>query len=507
MWDTIQKRNPVWYFDASGLFLNEINDQSKPFLFSIVSYDPNTKSFIPISDFFSTANDGLNIQLNLMRIQNILQRYKISYNPSIIVSDFSWANIKAILRTFLNCDVVQYLKICYQRSVMLDDSYDKVLKTKIYLCSTHFLKNVIDDMGDKKNSRKKLGAKVKTCFIFCFTLLQNSSTIAQFNDILTHFNNIFTQPKVNDSLIKSLIKIQFEIKTRNVNWLKSAYQYKERLYLNKGKDLRKEIIFENDFSENYKKDSPFTKYFEDLLKKSKNENSTESLPALPINEYYYPELMSIVTKRLHLAPLWSGFIISSELKNFPKRKSLNRLTNNPVEAWFGYFRNKILKINKRIKLVRRLNPSEIVTPYYNYLLMKFKKHYSDNCIDFSTFKSDTRHNSKEVEKWDFPGYGKSERIKGFYFSNIPNILNEQEIDEKKNNLSSLNELSDMLSIEEYHIENEQSNNIENSINRYTCFRILGSNLLFKDIYQLLNGEMINDLVKLNNYLRNNLIAY
>jgi hypothetical protein len=126
MWDSIQRINPVWYFDASGLFLNEINDQSRPYLFSVVCYHPDFKSLIPISDFFSTANDGLNIQLNLSRIQYVFQSYKRSYNPSIIVTDFSWANIHAILRTFINCDIIQYLKMCHKKAVLCESSADQV---------------------------------------------------------------------------------------------------------------------------------------------------------------------------------------------------------------------------------------------------------------------------------------------------------------------------------------------------------------------------------------------
>ncbi|RNA09401.1 hypothetical protein BpHYR1_023785 [Brachionus plicatilis] len=61
MWDSIQKRNPVWYFDASGLFIPAIYNQKKPLLYSIVSYDPINKSLIPIADFFSTENDTTNI--------------------------------------------------------------------------------------------------------------------------------------------------------------------------------------------------------------------------------------------------------------------------------------------------------------------------------------------------------------------------------------------------------------------------------------------------------------
>ncbi|CAF0898672.1 unnamed protein product [Brachionus calyciflorus] len=82
MWDVIQQRYSVWHFDASVLFLNEINDQSKPFLFSIVCHDPISNSFIPLADFFTSANDSLNIQLNLIRIQQTFLKYKKSYSPS-----------------------------------------------------------------------------------------------------------------------------------------------------------------------------------------------------------------------------------------------------------------------------------------------------------------------------------------------------------------------------------------------------------------------------------------
>ena len=45
---------------------------------------------------------------------------------------------------------------------------------------------------------------------------------------------------------------------------------------------------------------------------------------------------------------------------------------------------------------------------------------------------------------------------------------------------------------------EDDNLVENDVNSFTCFRILNINLKFKEIYQLLNKEMINDQV---NYIK------
>ncbi|CAF0933384.1 unnamed protein product, partial [Brachionus calyciflorus] len=484
MWDMIQQRNPVWHFDASGLFLNEINDQSKPFLFSIVCHDPVSKSFIPIGDFFTPANDALNIQLNLTRIQQTFLKYKKTYNPSVIVTDFSWASINALLRTFLNCDIIQYLKISFEKAIHFDNSHDYVFKTKIYLCSTHFLKNVIDDF-DYRTSRIKISSKVRHCFIICFTMLQNSETINEFNENLFHFITIFSQKYLSHICMVSLLKLQINVKTRDVSWLKDSCQFDERKFLDKDEDMRKEIIFRNDFSDNYIRDSPFTKYFSELIQSFMEKNNSIEVDSIARNEYYYPHLMDIIKKRLHLAPLWSAFIISSEKNNFPEKRNLSRFTNNPVEAWFGYFRNNILKINKRVKLIRRLNPSEIVTPFYNYLQMKFNQHYKEICIDFSKKENSHSRNEKETEKWNFPTT--SNRTKGIYY------MNKFTFNKDLNSEILLN-VPEIFPKKASFLVNENCEEYLSQINDYLCFSLLGEKVRFKDVFDLLNGKMLNDLV-------------
>lgn len=489
MWDMIQQRNPVWHFDASGLFLNEINDQSKPLLFSIVCHDPIAKSFIPIADFFTPANDSLNIQLNLIRIQSTFLRYKKSYNPSVIVTDFSWASINALLRTFLNCDIIQYLKISFEKAIKFNNSYDKIFKTKIFLCSTHFLKNVIDDF-DTRTKRMKISKKVRYCFIICFTLLQNSKTINEFNDNLLHFYTIFSEKYLSDKCMVSLLKMEINIKIRNVSWIKDLFQDNESNVLFKNEDLRKEIIFQNDFSNNYMRDSPFTKYFGELIDGFQEINKIH-IETNPRNEFYYPNLMDIIKKRLHIAPLWSAFIISSESINFPHKTDLSRFTNNPVEAWFAYFRNHILNINKRVKLIRRLNPSEIVTPYYNYLQMKFNQHYKNICIDFSKKENLDPKNEKNTEKWNFPTTSK--RIKGIYYTDKFNFRGNVDSNDLIN-------IPDLVTKKSSIFFNNNSEEFSKKINNFVCFNVLGEKIRFKDILDLLKGKMINDLVSLIKYI-------
>ncbi|CAF0843751.1 unnamed protein product [Brachionus calyciflorus] len=488
IWEIVQTRNPVWHFDASGCFLKNIPDQSSPLLYSIVCYDPISRLNIPVADFFACSNDSLSIQLNLLRVKKSFQNYEKFKCPSVIVSDFSWANINGLLRAFLNCDIIQYLKISFKKIVDKDDSYDSFLTPKIYLCATHFLKNVIDKVEEKlKNkSKKKFSEKIKPGYIFCFSVLQNSITFEEFKKHLEDFFNIFSQPKVNQSLMKSLIRMQISISTRKTDWLKDCFQFEERKFLmetdsKKQKEKsKKNVIFTEDVSDNYRRDSPFTKYFDELIFRIKSKIGLDEFATnqnLKDNEYYYPELLDILTTKLHLAPLWSGFLIYTEDINFPNKKQITRFTNKPVEAWFGNFRNNILDINKRLKTKQRLCPSEITIPLYNQLQMYYKEHY-DNKADQKALLKIGVHSKKEKdaeEKWS-SGRKKSNRLK---------------------EVQTTNTKTDCYIVESDEFEDKT---IDKFLADQTYFNVLGINLQFREIYQLLNDEIINDQV-IDTYLQ------
>lgn len=497
MWETIKQRYPVWHFDASGLFLKEILDQKKPLLYSIVSYDPIAKSLIPIADFFSTANDTINISINLLRIYNAYKKYNINFNPSIIVTDFSWANINALLKTFLNCEIIQYLKMCFGKAVLKDDSFSKNLTTKIYICATHFLKNIIDDVDDIKITKEKIPEKVRAAFIYCFSMLQNSTTIEEFNKNLLDTINIFCQPNFNQSLLKSLVRMNIEISIRNIDWLCQLFKNFDRRFLISPSD-EKELLFSNNFSNNYIKDSPFTLYFKERIDALKRSIEVESKKAknLKKNEFFKPVLIRIIEKRLHLVPLWSGIMIFLEKENFPNlNKTLSRLTNNSVESWFGYFRNHVLDINKRLKTKRRLLPSEIIIPYYNYLSMKFKQFYEKDCIDFSKKKNETSEvdNNNDFENWKSK-FEKPRKENGIYYSKNFNFKYD-EITKNLNLKPVLNESSQLFSIPLIEVEEtevEEKKYIDYKEHVYFYFEY--EKISCKIIYDLLNDDLLSDEV-------------
>jgi hypothetical protein len=94
----------VWYIDATGSVLKRLKKQSMPFLYSIVSHDPSTKTIIPIAEFVSCSHGALAISNYLFHIkslfsQNIKMKNKFIFAP-IIVTDFSWALINSIHQAF-----------------------------------------------------------------------------------------------------------------------------------------------------------------------------------------------------------------------------------------------------------------------------------------------------------------------------------------------------------------------------------------------------------------------
>jgi hypothetical protein len=187
LWTIVQLKNPIWHIDATGGIINKINGQRKPFLYSIVVHDLDKKLIFPIAEFFSTANDAKSIasyfaDIKLEFLKKIPKNGLFKVAP-IIVTDFSWGLINAIMETFNNCTVTIYINWCFEIIFKKSECIilASIMKSIFQLCSVHFLKLIITkarkikpfkDEGKDKN--------LQNDFIFAFTLLQNSMNIDEF---------------------------------------------------------------------------------------------------------------------------------------------------------------------------------------------------------------------------------------------------------------------------------------------------------------------------------------
>ena len=165
MWNEALKKYPIIFFDATGNVHQDIKNQSKPLLYSMVFRDLNKKLIVPLAEFLTTSHDQINISKFLLSIKSKLDNNEV---PKIVVTDMSWALMNSIMFTFNQCTISNYLSWCfnylYKQSQI--NNLPNLIKTKMYLCSTHYLHNLI-----KKVKKIQTSEKSRKFFIFMFTLI------------------------------------------------------------------------------------------------------------------------------------------------------------------------------------------------------------------------------------------------------------------------------------------------------------------------------------------------
>ena len=121
----------------------------------------NNSSIIPLAEFLTTANDQTNVTKILLSIKNLLSEYNKDLFPSVIVVDQSYCLINSIMSSFNGCHLSVYLNWCFDMIFKKpsDSEFMNLIKVKVYLCSTHFLKNIIKQtksINANENVKKRI---------------------------------------------------------------------------------------------------------------------------------------------------------------------------------------------------------------------------------------------------------------------------------------------------------------------------------------------------------------
>lgn len=305
--------------------------------------------------------------------------------------DFSWALINGVLNVFNKMSIREYLDWSFRK--IINNKEDKIeilpTNTRVYLCSTHFLKSLV-----KKTKKIDLEPNIRTFFIFCFTLLQNSVSIIQFNNYLLNIKNIFDNNQKTSALYYSLSTIRIEIQNRNLDKLDFSSFENETCSINKSNECKKNIDDSPlETIESIKKTSPFSSYFDNILKSFHDKITTKKIKSHGENVFYHPQLFALIVDQLYLLPLWTGLAIDDFKKNYKSDLSecfKTRLTNNPVENYFGLLKNRVLG-------KRKVFPSDFVSLNFLRIKSKFFQYYMEI---FSTNDEDTKNSILNIkEKW------------------------------------------------------------------------------------------------------------
>ncbi|CAF1118874.1 unnamed protein product, partial [Brachionus calyciflorus] len=272
IWAIIKKSHPIWYFDATGSLMARCRNQNETLLYSIVINDSINKVSLPIADFLSSANDTITIYCYLTKIIQKFSVYFFFEKPKAAVTDFSWANLHACSKCFNNLEIKDYLTLTYQ--VLVEEKLYALtpIKTIIYLCSTHFLKNIIEETNEQlKNIEEQQRGIIKGTFIKGFVLLQNCICFKEFCIILKFLKEVFSRKNKDEIFAENIARLEFFNSSINVDWLKIITSSPKEKASSEDSNNFNFYFVENRYI-NLVRDSPFTKFFDNLL----TENLTES---------------------------------------------------------------------------------------------------------------------------------------------------------------------------------------------------------------------------------------
>ncbi|CAF0932078.1 unnamed protein product [Brachionus calyciflorus] len=417
IWKQVKFINPVWHFDSTGCIHKDVESQKKPFLYSIVFHDIENKNILPICEFISTDHTIRNIsrflKIFLDRLADFDNETEFKIAP-IIVTDFSWALINSVLNIFNKMEIIEYLEFSFKRIIEKNNLDLRKLTTRIYLCSTHFLKSLV-----KKVKKFDISSKHKNLFIFCFSLLQNSLTIQQFENYLINIFNVFTNPYKSESVSHSLDTLRSEIRNRELNKLNFSDINCKSIPNDQG--AGEFDIAMDETIETLKVKSPFSKYYQKVIEewKIKIESNIDCMR----NEFFEPRLFDLIKTQLYILPFWCGILLhdfKQSTKNDFTKAIKSRLSNNPVENYFGNLKHNVLPGLK-------LYPSEIISCILLRIKSKYFEFYFNDAKNKIVKNNDKLSSQKEKWSKNFKKISKNKRNlkfeidgikeKGYYFKN------------------------------------------------------------------------------------------
>lgn len=330
------------------------------------------------------------------------------YAP-IIVTDFSWALINAVIKTFNNTTFEAYINWCTNILIKKEIFNINFMTTTIYLCYSHFIKMISKKvLKVKKYSYKSNQKKLHRVALYSCAILQRSNDMEDFSKNIRHCFNIFNTKYESKDTIVSLKSIKENVFNNALNReteLNNIINEKQQI-----KPSKKLIFIDNSYHKSYRDSSPFLDYFLKIIKHHKtNTNRKNKLKSsLKINSYYCPKIFKILFHYIHLMPLWSKVLLNIKTNYF--NIDIKNLTNNPVENWFDQLKESLASFLP-------VMPSQFANFMYNEIEARYEMHPEFQNINLKSYKD---YEKESKEKWAKFRNDSKWREKGFYSKLKPN---------------------------------------------------------------------------------------
>ena len=371
-------------------------------------HDKKNNFICPIAEFFSTGHDSKIIASYFLLIKDELERYmsKRSFQCApIIVTDFSWGLINAVMRTFNNCSFEIYINWCADLLINKNIWNIHQMPTIHVLCYSHFIKMTAKKIKkiNKFNARKN-NQKLHTVAMYACAILQKSQSIEDFSKNLKYCFNIFYTKYDSDVKFASLKAIKEKIINGSFD---NDFDFKESLKIEEKKAKKKILYSENRNLKSFKKNSPFTNYFTKVInhhKKNIHKKTKKCGKGVYkyLNKYYCPEIFKILFQYVHLMPMWSNALLVIWATYY--QIDINRLTNNPAENWFH-------QVKDSLKMFLPVMPSEFANVVYSIIEAYY---YQNTALEKIKLVKNIDFNKESHENWSKSRFESKRREKNFY---------------------------------------------------------------------------------------------
>lgn len=325
---------PMVYFDATGTVVRkpfEKFNMKRIYLYSGVIPTSTADRIVPIFEMVSSLHHS-------KTIFKIFHDFRVFCEENAkwpifggVVTDFSFANIHAIVRACNQMDLVTYLNVAFDIATCKNEISDSIIT--IHLCCAHFMKmisrHVDENFPDKKNA-----SIIKDFIATCIT----SKSL---NDISQWFLNI--NILLHAQFYDKNVKKAFETLSQ-MRYTHSSYE---------SETLETTTSIPETDKENNKNDqalyskSPFYNYFKQLLSTSAVIVSNEGIEN-PFQSKVFFELL--LKSYMPYVPLWTALLIRDCYAK-------NRFSNAYVENYFLHLKLNILEGDKNLRISRFLRKS------------------------------------------------------------------------------------------------------------------------------------------------------
>ena len=310
--------NSMIFMDSSGKFLKQEKGKSK-YLNTAVVIPPPAKgqSPFPIFEMVSEKNRTIDFQTFLeygfSYLSTSINNEKVR-NPSVAVSDFSFANIHSILEVFNKMKISEYLETSYTCSLKNDGL---PFSTILVICENHFMPSLLQ-YARNLHADKTVSDTVVAGLMKVFQAESLERALQVFRTLV----DIHCAPEIDQKAREMMKEANFD----------DVIGYVEDF----GDDAPTEDDLKYGSRKGLRINSPYFKLFNKIIDKKLSNNGNRKIT----NKFFAPKLIAGMTKQyLSLFPILSASMLPD--------KTLK--TNSYVELYWKDQRRILQDVPDRLK--------------------------------------------------------------------------------------------------------------------------------------------------------------